>query len=58
MKSIELKAQTLTGRVVTITATVIAYHPRTGAPIVNLRQMDDEQWQELAKKLNKEKALA
>ena len=58
MKTIELKAQTLTGLVVTITATVIAYHPKTGAPIVNLPQMDDEQWQKFAKKLNKEKALA
>lgn len=58
MKTIELKAQTLTGRMVTITATATEYHPKTGAPIVNLPQMDDEQWQELAKKLNNKKALA
>ena len=58
MKTITLTAQTLTGEAVAITATTTAIHKETGVPIVDLPQMDDAQWEALAKKLNKEKALA
>ena len=54
--TIKLTAHTHTGGTVTISAPASEYHPKTGAPIVELKQMSDEQWNALAKKLHNEKA--
>lgn len=53
MKTIELKAQTISGHTVTIPVTATAIHAETGIVMVELNQPTDSQWEELSKKYQK-----
>lgn len=52
MQTIELTGtHAMTGEAVTITAPVTGYHRQANAPIIELRQITDDEWQRLAQKL-------
>lgn len=52
MKTITLTGtKVMTGELVTVTVNVIGFHQKANAPIIKLNQITDDEWQELAKKL-------
>lgn len=50
MITFEIKIHTLKGKEVFITAPIVGFHQKTGAPVLDIPQMDDAQWNELAER--------
>ena len=50
MNTYTIKTCTVKGKSVSVTAPVVGYHQKTGALVLDIPQMDDKQWEELATK--------
>ena len=51
MNAYEMHVKSLKGEKVLLRAPIIGYHTQTGAPLLGIPQMDDEQWERLAEKM-------